>query len=161
MKKSILWMFAAIMLVCGLAITTSCADKEDGESNSEWKLRNSISGTGWSTYSVKLDDGTWNSEKKPLLFDIKFSASNKNFKCDKVYTNEEGDADETTREIYKYSDETAYTIKKNVIEGTVGADKTPYFKMEVYGEVSSELHCKITFYKDNKTFEIKMWRAVV
>ena len=61
-------MFAAIMLVGGLAITTSCADKEDGEKNSDYVLRNAINGTGWSITSVK-EDGTW-TENSPLLFDI-------------------------------------------------------------------------------------------
>ena len=158
MKKSILWLFAAIMLVGGLTVTTSCADKEDGEKNSDYVLRNSINGTGWSISSVKQEDGTW-TEDSPLCFNIKFSASNKNFKCAKFFYDENGNADESTREEYKYSDGTAYTIKNAVVEATVKEYK--FFRMEIIGSVDSELHCKVFFYKDNKTVELRMVRAIV
>lgn len=170
MKKKLFMAITALLLVCGIAtVTTSCDDKDDNESNSEWQLRNSINGVGWSTKSVMVN-GNWITDSEPafysnaLNFDIKFSASNRNFKCWKYYykkgANEgEYEADEAYRETYTYSDGTAYTIKGNVVEGTVNGD--PYFKMEVLEKPASSLHCKITFYKENRTFEISMFRALL
>ena len=170
MKKKIFMALAALLMVCGLAtVTSSCDDKDDNETNSEWNLRNSINGVGWSTSSVMVN-GSWVNDSDPaffanaLHFDIKFSASNRNFKCSKYYykkgANEgEYEADEAYQETYAYSDNTAYTIKGKVVEGTV--DGNPYFKMEVLENPSSTLHCKITFYKENKTFEISMVRALL
>ena len=130
-------------------------------------MRNSINGTGWSIYDVLLEDGTWVSEHAPeeevflpLYFQIKFSASNKNFdKFQKYYYDSNGMKDNVSEEKYKKSDNTAFTIKDGVVEGT--ADGTQVFKMQIKGEVASVLHCIITFYSDNRTFEIKMNRAVL
>ncbi len=172
MKKKILMAMAALMLVCGLAtLTTSCDDKDDNETNSEWQLRNSINGVGWSTKSVKVN-GAWIPDSDEayyahgLAFDIKFSASNRNFKCVKYYYSEkEGTTEKEyepaagSREEYGYSDGTAYTISGKVVEGTVNG--TPFFKMEVLEEPKSDLHCKLTFYKDNRTFEVNMIRSLM
>ena len=162
---------AALMFVCGLAtVTTSCDDKDDNETNSEWKLRNSINGVGWCAKAVMVN-GTWINDSDPefyekgICFNIKFSASNRNFKCWKYYwTPREGVegeyvAIESTREEYGYSDGTAYTIKGKVVEGTVNGN--PFFKMEVLEKPTSDLHCKVTFYKENKTLELSMARALL
>ena len=159
MKKNFFMAMAAILLICSMStVITGCADKEDGESNSEWVLRNEINGVGWSAKTIKLSDGTW-SEELPFYFDIKFSASNKNFKCSKVCYDSEGNVDKSNSEKYEYKDGTAYTIKGNIVEGTVAGN--PFFKMEVLEKPTSSLHCKITFYKDNKTYEISMIRALL
>ena len=172
MRKKIFMAIAAVMFLCGLAtVTTSCDEKDENETNSEWMLRNSINGVGWSAKRVKVN-GNWISDDSEeyyahgLAFDIKFSASNRNFKCTKYYYLEkegadpkEYIADEFSRESYTYGDGTAYTIKGQVVEATVSGN--PFFKMEVLEEPKSTLHCIVTFYKDNRSFEIEMDRVLL
>lgn len=87
---------------------------------------------------------------------MKFSASNHNFKSVRFYY-KNGEADETTREEYSSSDNTAYTIKDaSIIEATV--DGKPYFRITLKEKVTSTMHCDLYFYNNNKTYEVKMWR---
>lgn len=160
MKQTLkLWMLAAILTICGATtVLTSCADADEGESKADYELRNTINGPAWRVYSVMKNDGTWSTDEDPaeFWFEVKFSASNHNFKSVRFYY-KNGEADETTREEYSSSDNTAYTIKDaSIIEATV--DGKPYFRITLKEKVTSTMHCDIYFYNNNKTYELKMWR---
>ena len=152
MKSKLIWMlfFACIM---GMGIT-SCADKEEGESDEDWELRNTINGPAWRVYMVKDASGNW-IDSLPLWFEVKFSASKHNFKSEKFYY-VNGIGDDATRETYKESDNTQYTISGNVIEGTVNNNK--YFRITLSDKVTYEMKGTLYFYKENKSFEVLMMR---
>lgn len=137
---------------------TACADRDDGESNADYELRNTINGPAWHVNSVKKSDGTWTTDADPseFYFEVKFSASNHNFKSERFYY-KNGESDESTREEYSSADNTAYTIKNaTVIEGTV--DGQPYFRITLKEKVTSTMHCDLYFYNNNKSYEVMMWR---
>ena len=161
MKQTLkLWMLAAILTICGATtVLTSCADADEGESKADYELRNTINGPAWRVHSVMKNDGTWSTGEDPaeFWFEVKFSASNHNFKSVRFYY-KNGEADETTREEYSSSDNTAYTIKNaSIIEATV--DGKPYFRITLKEKVTSTMHCDLYFYNNNKTYEVKMWRC--
>lgn len=155
MKKTTLWTLAVLLTVFATGMSlTGCSDHEDGESNDEYVLRNALNGPSWKVYSV-LEDGAWNTSPN-FYFEVRFSASNKNFKSEK-WMFENGYSILDTKESYSFSDPTAYTISGNKVEATVGGQ--PYFRMEVLGEVSYTMHCKLYFYNTDETYEVYMDRG--
>ena len=147
-------------MICSMAATlTSCADREDGESNDSYVLRNTINGPAWRVVNVKKADGTWtgNEDLQPFWFEVKFSASKHNFQSEKFYYNEQGNSIESTREKYSSANNTAYDIKSaSIIEATV--DGKPYFRITLKEKVTGIMHCDLYFYNENKTVEVRMWR---
>lgn len=157
MKRILLMVAVAMMTAISMSVV-SCADAEEGESSADWKLRNAINGFGWHVAQIKDSNGNWVSweEASILYFYVKFSASKHNFKSEKFYY-VDGEADETSREEYKESDNTAYTIQDaKIIEGTV--DGEPYFRITLHKEVSSSMECSLYFYNEEKTYEVLMTR---
>ena len=147
-----------LILACIVSVgIMSCADKEDGESWDDWELRNTINGMPWHVDKIKDANGNWKSWSDASLFwfEVKFSASNHNFNSEKFYYND-GVADESTREKYDSSNNTAYTISGKTIEATV--DGTKYFRIVLNEKVTSLMKCSLYFYKENKTFEVIMSR---
>lgn len=154
MKKSLFLLTIAIMAITGFTVS-SCADADEGESQSEWELRNTINGPEKRIYTIKDANGNWTDvyEAKIIYFSVKFSASNHNFTSKKAVFNEDGNLDEETQEVYTPSDNTAYTIKDNVIECTV--DGKPYFRMTVKN-VTNFIECELYFYNEDKAYEVTL-----
>ena len=157
--KKILLLLAAIMMTAMSMGLSSCAEKEEGEDDADWVLRNTINGPAWHVDQIKNSDGPWStwSDASLFYFWVKFSASNHNFNSEKFYY-VDGEADETTREVYNSStDNTAYTIRNaKIIEGTVNGE--PYFRISLTQKVTSVMECTLYFYKENKTYEVRMTR---
>lgn len=157
MKKVLMMVAFAIMSAMSLSLT-SCDEREEGESSDDWVLRNTINGPSWHVYMIKDGNGNWVrwEDAATLYFNVKFSASKHNFKSEKYYY-KNGEWDESTREQYSDSNNTLYAIKDaKIIEGTV--DGKPYFRITLHKEVSSTMECSLYFYKENKTFEVRMMR---
>lgn len=150
-KLHLIWM---LLFACIMSLGMSaCAGADEGESWEDWILRNTINGPAWRVYQIKENKQWVDCDK--FWFEIKFSASHHNFKSTKFYY-VDGVADESTREEYDGSDDTAYQISGKIIEGTVGGSK--YFRMELTEKVTEKLVCKLHFYKENKTYEVVMMR---
>lgn len=112
MKATWLLFMFAVILIGGM---TSCADREDGEDNETYEMRNTINGPAWRIASIKVD-GKWYyafsedlSLASPMWFEVKFSASGKTYKSEKFYYDSEGDAIMSTRQVYNNA---PYTIDK-------------------------------------------------
>ena len=158
MKKYLTMAAVALIAVIGL-VATSCDDKEEGETWEDWGLRNTINGPAWHVDMLKNANGSWDRWENVgiLYFNVKFSASNHNFSSEKFYYDENGEADETTREKYSSSDNTAYTITDGkIVEGTVGGQ--PYFRLTITKKPSSTMEGTLHFYRENKTYEVIMSR---
>lgn len=157
--RKILFMASVAIVAIVSIFMVSCADAEEGESHDDWKLRNAINGLGWHVDMLKDANGNWVRWENAsiLYFYVKFSASNHNFESEKFYYDGEGNSDETTREVYKPANNTAYTITNaKVIEGTVGGQ--PYFRITLNKMPGSSMEGKLYFYKENKTYEVIMTR---
>ena len=135
--------------------TTSCADADEGENWEEWILRNTINGPERRIHQVEIEKDKWVDamEANIIYFEVKFSASNHNFRSTKWYYMAEGEADPATIDQYTTDNNTAYTIKDNVVECTV--DGKPYFQMKVL-ESGYFMDCEIYFYKEQRKFHVKM-----
>jgi hypothetical protein len=157
MKKVLMMVTVAMMTAMSMSLT-SCAEQEEGESNEDWILRNVINGAAWHVDMIQNSDGSWVRWEDAALFNfnVKFSASKHNFKAEKFYY-KDGVADESTREKYDENDNTLYAIKDaKIIEGMV--DGKNFFRITLHKEVSSVMECSLYFYKENKTYEVKMTR---
>lgn len=155
--KTFINLFIMSVITFGAALTlTSCDDADEGESKADWELRNTINGPAWRVYSVN-QNGSWTGDlDTPFWFEVKFSASHHDFKSTKFYY-VNGESDESTREEYSSANKTAYTIKNaQIIEATV--DGKPYFRITLKEKVTSQMHCDLYFYKEAKTYEVKMYR---
>lgn len=157
MKK--FYLMAAVAMMAAMCMSVmSCADAEEGENSADWKLRNTINGPAWHVDMLKDSNGKWLRWEEALIFyfDVKFSASNHNFKSEKFYY-VDGMGDDTTRERYSEENNTAYAIKDaKIIEATV--DGNPYFRITLHKEVTSSMECTLYFYKENKAYEVIMTR---
>ena len=155
--KTFINLFIMSVITFGAAMTlTSCDDADDGESKGDWELRNTINGPAWRVFDVKVNDTWTGDENIPFWFEVKFSASNHDFSSTKFYY-VDGESDESTREQYTSANKTAYTIKDaQVIEATV--DGNPYFRITLKEKVTSQMHCDLYFYKEKKTYEVRMSR---
>lgn len=159
------WMLLLLSGIFCLGMT-SCADKEEGESNDDWNIRNALStGIGsWHTGEVKID-GVWYEDPlnsltnpSPLYFTVHFSASKKTFESRKFFYKDGGEdigfiADESTMQSYKGT----YTLENRVLVATLDGG-TKYFTMSIYEVPSSVLHADVTFHDVNKTYEMKLYR---
>ena len=156
--RKFMFLFAATIVAVVSVAMVSCADAEDGESWDDWKIRNTINGFGWHVAMLKDANGNWVDymEAGVFYFYVKFSASNHNFSSEKFYY-KDGVSDESTREEYKASDNTAYTITNaRVIEGTVGGQ--PYFRITLNKKPDSSMEGTLYFYRENKSYEVIMTR---
>ena len=157
MKATWLMLMFVSLLIGGM---TSCADREEGEDNETYKMRNTINGPAWRISSIKID-GKWyyafdedDSKTSPMWFEVKFSASKKTYNSEKFYY-ENGYAVESTRQIMNNA---PYTIdKKQVIAYTDDSMKTKYFTLNIV-TCDSQLNGTITFHDENKTYEVVMMR---
>ena len=157
MKKVLMMVVVAMMTAMSMSLT-SCAEQEEGESNEDWILRNVINGPAWHVDMILDDNGRWVRWEDAELFNfnVKFSASKHNYKAEKFYY-KDGVADESTREKYDSNDNTLYAIKDaKIIEGMV--DGKHFFRITLHKEVSSIMECSLYFYKENKTYEVRMTR---
>lgn len=158
MKATWLLLMFVSFLIGGL---TSCADREDGEDNETYKMRNSINGPAWRIYSIKID-GKWYyafnedlSLSSPMWFEVKFSASKKTYDSEKFYYDNNGVSIESTRQKYNNA---PYTIdKKQVVAYTDDSMNTKYFTLNIVS-CDSELKGSVTFHDENKTYEVIMQR---
>lgn len=156
--KKIMYLFAAAVVAVVTVGMASCANADEGESWSDWGLRNTINGFPWHVDMLKDANGNWVrwEYSVTLYFEVKFSASNHNFSSRKFYY-KDGVSDETTKEEYSSSDNTAFTIKDaKIIEGTVNGE--PYFRFTLNKKPTSSMEGTLYFYRENKTFEVIMTR---
>ena len=160
----------SLLLACivGLSLN-SCVDAEEGESWDDYEFRNAINCgklTSWHIILIKDENGKWlndyQGENTIVSFDVQFFSKDHNFHSTKFYwtQNEKGEwiGDDATREEYKPADNTAFTLdsKALTIEGTVGGEK--YFRISLDKKVDGAMEGKLHFYRENKTFEVKMVR---
>ena len=156
--RKFLFMAAAAIVIVMSAGMASCADADEGESWSDWELRNTINGFAWHADMLKDANGKWIrwENSLTLYFEVKFSASNHNFSSRKFHY-KDGVSDEATKEEYNSSNNTAFTIKDaKIIEGTVNGE--PYFRITLHNKPTSSMECSLFFYRENKTYEVIMTR---
>lgn len=154
MRKTLFIIVAAMMAAINLT-AVSCADADEGETWDEWILRNTINGPERQIQQVETEKGKWVDaiEANIIYFAVKFSASNHNFRSTKWYYTADGETDPATKEQYTADDNTAFSIKDNVVECTV--DGQPYFQMKVL-ETGYYMDCELYFYKEKRKFHVKM-----
>ena len=156
--KRILMMAATAMMVAISLTLAGCADADEGENKDDWELRNTINGPTWHVDKLKGPKGDWVdwAEANAFYFEVKFSASNHNFKSEKFYYKEYM-KDDSTYESYGSADNTAFTIKDaKIIEATVNGES--YFRITLHKKVTSTMECSLYFYRENRTFEVIMTR---
>ena len=166
--KSLIRLSCAMLLACVIGVCMSgCAEAEEGESWGDWEFRNAISNSKWTSWhiiQIKDENGNWvNQDDNTILyFDIQFFVNDHNFHSTKFYWTQDKDegwiSDDATREEYKPSNNTAFTIdsKNLIIEGTIGEEK--YFRFNLNKKVEGSMEGKLYFYRDNKTYEVIMSR---
>lgn len=144
--KKILMMFAVVMMTAMSMSMISCADPEEGEDWATWEMRNMLDGR-WTIDRV-MANGEWS--YGVFYMDMKLKAEGRTFDATRFfYKNDEKD---DATEVKKTG---TYTIdqKNNVVEATDSEGKK-FFRMDLKENVSSVIHCDITFYDINKTYEV-------
>lgn len=157
--KKILF-FAAAAFVALVSVTmVGCADVDEGESWSDYALRNSISGSAWHVEKVKDAKGNWVTwdQFSTFYFAVKFNADSHNFESEMFDLNPEGHVFESSRVKYNAMNNTAFTIKDaKIIEGTVSGQ--PYFRITLSKKPLYSMEGTLFFYKENRSYEVYMTR---
>ena len=150
MKKMILMAVVAMMTVMSMSIV-SCSSPEDGEDWETWEMRNMLN-SRWTIDRVMVN-GEWT--YGVFYMDMKLKAEGRTFEATRFfYKNDEKD---DATEIKKTG---TFTIdqKNNIVEATDSEGKK-FFRMALKEKVSSIIHCDITFYDINKTYEVLFDRS--
>ena len=145
-------MVAVAMMAAMSMSFMSCSDPEEGEDWATWEMRNMLN-SRWLTDRVKVN-GEWS--YGVFWMDMRLKAEGRTFEATRFfYKNDE--KDETT-EVKKTG---TFTIdqKNNIVEAT-DSDGKKFFRMVLKDEVTSSIHCDITFYDINKTYEVIFDRSV-
>ena len=128
-----------------------CSDAEEGEDWATWEMRNML-GSRWSIDRVMVD-GEWTFGV--LWMEMLLKAEGRTFEATRFfYKDDEKDAG---TEVKKSG---TFTIdqKHNIVEAT-DSDGNKFFRMVLKDKVTSSIHCDITFYDINKTYEVIFARS--
>lgn len=150
MKKTIVMAAVALMTAMSMSMV-SCSDAEEGEDWATWEMRNMLD-SRWCIDRIMVD-GEWTFGV--FWMDMKLKAEGRTFEATRFfYKNEE--KDEST-EVKKTG---TFTIdqKNNIVEATDSEGKK-FFRMVLKDKVTSSIHCDITFYDINKTYEVLFGRS--
>jgi hypothetical protein len=130
---------------------TSCSDAEDGEDWSSWEMRNMLD-SKWSIDRVMVN-GEWT--YGVFSMNMKLKAEGRTFEATRFFYKDDEKDDAT--EVKKTG---TFTIdeKNNVVEAT-DSDGNKFFRMVLKEKVTSSIHCDITFYDINKTYEVLFSRS--
>ena len=143
MKKILLMVAVAMMTAMSMM---SCSDAEEGEDWATWEMRNMLD-SRWSIDRVMVD-GEWTFGV--FWMDMKLKAEGRTFEATRFFYKDDEKDDAT--EVKKTG---TFTIdqKNNIVEAT-DSDGKKFFRMVLKDEVTSSIHCDITFYDINKTYEV-------
>lgn len=129
----------------------SCSDAEDGEDWSSWEMRNMLD-SKWSIDRVMVN-GEWT--YGVFSMNMKLKAEGRTFEATRFFYKDDEKDDAT--EVKKTG---TFTIdeKNNVVEAT-DSEGNKFFRMVLKEKVTSSIHCDITFYDINKTYEVLFSRS--
>ena len=150
MKK--FFVIAAVAMMAAMSISImSCKDAEEGEDWATWEMRNMLD-SRWTIDRVMVD-GEWS--YGVIWIDMKLKSEGRTFEATRFFY-KDGEKDETT-EVKKTG---TFTIdqKNNIVEAT-DSDGKKFFSMVLKDKVTSSIHCDITFYDINKTYEVLLNRS--
>ena len=150
MKRLLVWATVAVMTAMSMCMT-SCSDAEDGEDWSSWEMRNMLD-SKWSIDRVMVN-GEWT--YGVFSMNMKLKANGRTFEATRFFYKDDEKDDAT--EVKKTG---TFTIdeKNNVVEAT-DSEGNKFFRMVLKEKVTSNIHCDITFYDINKTYEVLFSRS--
>lgn len=150
MKRLLVWATVAVMTAMSMCMT-SCLDAEDGEDWSSWEMRNMLD-SKWSIDRVMVN-GEWT--YGVFSMNMKLKANGRTFEATRFFYKDDEKDDAT--EVKKTG---TFTIdeKNNVVEAT-DSEGNKFFRMVLKEKVTSSIHCDITFYDINKTYEVLFSRS--
>lgn len=150
MKRLLVWATVAVMTAMSMCMT-SCSDAEDGEDWSSWEMRNMLD-SKWSIDRVMVN-GEWT--YGVFSMNMKLKANGRTFEATRFFYKDDEKDDAT--EVKKTG---TFTIdeKNNVVEAT-DSEGNKFFRMVLKEKVTSSIHCDITFYDINKTYEVLFSRS--
>ena len=141
----------AMMTAMSVSIM-SCSDAEEGEDWETWEMRNMLD-SRWSIDRIMVD-GEWTFGV--FWMDMKLKAEGRTFEATRFFykDNEKDDATEVKKT-------GTFTIdqKNNIVEATDSEGKK-FFRMVLKEKVTSSIHCDITFYDINETYEVIFNRSL-
>ena len=150
--KKILAMAAVAMMTAMSMSIMSCSDAEEGEDWETWEMRNMLN-SRWSIDRIMVD-GEWTFGV--FWMDMKLKAEGRTFEATRFFykDNEKDDATEVKKT-------GTFTIdqKNNIVEAT-DSDGRKFFRMVLKDKVTSSIHCDITFYDINETYEVIFNRSL-
>ena len=151
MRKLLLMAAVAMMTAMSVSIM-SCSDADEGEDWETWEMRNMLD-SRWSIDRIMVD-GEWTFGV--FWMDMKLKAEGRTFEATRFFY-KDGEKDDTT-EVKKTG---TFTIdqKNNIVEAT-DSDGKKYFRMVLKEKVTSSIHCDITFYDIDKTYEVIFNRSL-
>ena len=151
MKRILLTIAVAMMTAMSMSIM-SCSDAEEGEDWETWEMRNMLD-SRWAIDRIMVD-GEWTFGV--FWMDMKLKAEGRTFEATRFFY-KDGEKDDAT-EVKKTG---TFTIdqKNNIVEAT-DSDGKKFFRMELKEKVTSSIHCDITFYDINKTYEVIFNRSL-
>lgn len=151
MRKLLLMAAVAMMTAMSVSIM-SCSDADEGEDWETWEMRNMLD-SRWSIDRIMVD-GEWTFGV--FWMDMKLKAEGRTFEATRFFY-KDGEKDDTT-EVKKTG---TFTIdqKNNIVEAT-DSDGKKYFRMVLKDKVTSSIHCDITFYDINETYEVIFNRSL-
>lgn len=151
MRKLLLMVTVAMMTAMSVSIM-SCSDAEEGEDWETWEMRNMLD-SRWSIDRIMVD-GEWTFGV--FWMDMKLKAEGRTFEATRFFykDNEKDDATEVKKT-------GTFTIdqKNNIVEATDSEGKK-FFRMVLKEKVTSSIHCDITFYDINETYEVIFNRSL-
>ena len=145
MKRLLVWAAVAVMTAMSMCMM-SCSDAEDGEDWASWEMRNMLD-SKWSIDRVMVN-GEWT--YGVFSMNMKLKANGRTFEATRFFYKDDEKDDAT--EVKKTG---TFTIdeKNNVVEAT-DSEGNKFFRMVLKEKVTSSIHCDITFYDINKTYEV-------